>query len=420
MSRPAIEVDNLSKLYSLRASRNSTFREAVENWWLKKNGKAVRVNLRDQKQRDDFGPQAGPLPDTFWALKDVSFSIEPGEVVGVIGSNGAGKSSLLKILARITSPTSGKAVIRGRIASILEVGTGFHPDLSGRENIFLNGAILGMKKSEISKKLDNIIDFAEINKFIDQPVKYYSSGMYVRLAFSVAAHLEGDILFADEVLAVGDAAFQRKTLRKMKDISEAGRTVIFVSHNIEAVSKLTKRCLYLKNGKLQTDGLSDNVIYEYLGTDNPREINYADPVLDGPKITKVELKTSKPGNVQIQGKSLEVDIEIYTPKPLNGAAVAFQIRKKEQSIGFFWIFDKEFPMCRSNGITRLKCRIPKLRIFMGKYNLNVYLAENAGAHYLQKIYGICPFEVVMHDDQNEQPWGEEACQYLDDFSWENA
>lgn len=204
--------------------------------------------------------------EEFWALKDVSFEINQGDRVGIIGRNGAGKSTLLKILSRITPPTKGRVEYFGRMASLLEVGTGFHGDLSGRENIYLNGSILGMNRSEIDRKFDEIVEFAEIGKFLDTPVKRYSSGMYVRLAFAVAAHLEPEILIVDEVLAVGDAAFQKKCLGKMKDVAGEGRTILFVSHNMAAIQNLCDKCLYLKNGEVVDFGLSDKVIPKYLAS----------------------------------------------------------------------------------------------------------------------------------------------------------
>jgi lipopolysaccharide transport system ATP-binding protein len=209
---------------------------------------------------------AAELDETIWALKDISFQIKSGEVVGIIGRNGAGKSTLLKILSGITDPTEGFADIYGRVGSLLEVGTGFHPELTGRENIFLNGAILGMKKAEIERKLDEIVAFAEIDKFLDTPVKHYSSGMFVRLAFSVAAHLEPEILMVDEVLAVGDMAFQRKCLGKMDDVAQAGRTVLFVSHNMGLLQQLCERGIFLHQGSVHTDGTITEAVDAYLQT----------------------------------------------------------------------------------------------------------------------------------------------------------
>ena len=251
--KPIIKVENLSKKYLLGASQTpySTLRESLMAA-VKFPAKAFRKS----------GSSNGD--NILWALKDVSFEVMPGEVVGIIGRNGAGKSTLLKILSRITEPTSGKIELYGRVGSLLEVGTGFHPELSGRENIFLNGAILGMRQSEITRKFDEIVDFAEVEKFIDTPVKFYSSGMYTRLAFAVAANLEPEILIVDEVLAVGDAEFQKKCLGKMKDVSEHGRTVLFVSHNMSAVAQLCSKGIMLKNGQVQFKGLTPDVIEEYL------------------------------------------------------------------------------------------------------------------------------------------------------------
>ncbi len=203
-------------------------------------------------------------PNIFWALKDISFTVQPGEVLGIIGRNGAGKTTLLKVLTRITEPTSGTAIINGRVASLLEVGTGFHPELTGRENIFLNGSILGMKKVEVTNKFNEIVDFAEIHQFIDTPVKRYSSGMYVRLAFAVAAHLEPEILVIDEVLAVGDAAFQKRCLTKMSEVGREGRTVLFVSHNMPAILRLCTRCILLDNGYLKAMGPTDEIVDRYM------------------------------------------------------------------------------------------------------------------------------------------------------------
>jgi lipopolysaccharide transport system ATP-binding protein len=222
---------------------------------------------------------AAELDEQFWALKDVSFEIKRGEVVGIIGRNGAGKSTLLKILSEITEPSEGYADIYGRVGSLLEVGTGFHPELTGRENIYLNGAILGMKKAEIERKFDEIVAFAEIDKFIDTPVKHYSSGMYVRLAFAVAAHLEPEILLVDEVLAVGDVAFQKKCLGKMGDVAQEGRTVIFVSHNMAIIQTLCQRGIFLRDGNISMDDTAENAVIEYLKTiEETATLNISDRV----------------------------------------------------------------------------------------------------------------------------------------------
>ncbi len=254
MSQPIIEAHSLSKRYALGSIGAQSFREELNILWDQLRGRA---------------PRQRSAPE-LWALRDVSFEIGAGEVVGILGRNGAGKSTLLKVLSRITEPTSGKAIIRGRVASLLEVGTGFHPELTGRENVYLNGAILGMRKAEIDQKFDEIVEFAEVEKFIDTPVKRYSSGMHVRLAFAVAAHLEPEILLVDEVLAVGDAAFQRKCLGKMEGVSKSGRTVLFVSHNMVAVETLCPRSIYIKEGRCAGIGPSPELIARYLQDSSAR------------------------------------------------------------------------------------------------------------------------------------------------------
>jgi lipopolysaccharide transport system ATP-binding protein len=252
MSDIAIRAEGLSKLYRLgKRERYRTLRDTLTD--------TLTAPFRRGRSPESSNGHGG----SFWALKDLSFEVKHGEVVGLIGRNGAGKSTLLKVLSRITEPTEGEISIRGRIASLLEVGTGFHPELSGRDNVYLNGAILGMKKSEIQRKFDEIVAFAEVDKFIDTPVKHYSSGMYVRLAFAVAAHLEPEILVIDEVLAVGDAAFQEKCLGKMDDVARHGRTVIFVSHNMGAVSRLCPRGMLLDSGRLVSTGDISDIIDGY-------------------------------------------------------------------------------------------------------------------------------------------------------------
>lgn len=262
-----IEVDSISKEYRLGLVGSSSINDDIKRYWAKIRGKedpALKLgnnNILSIKQ----GMQS---LEYIWALKDVSFKVRQGEVLGIIGKNGAGKSTLLKILSKVTSPTSGNIKIKGRIASLLEVGTGFHHDLTGRENIFLNGAILGMTKSEIKSKFDEIVDFSGVERYIDTPVKRYSSGMYVRLAFSVAAHLEPEILIVDEVLAVGDAEFQKKCLGKMGTVAKGGRTILFVSHNLSAMNSLCKNGIYLKNGEIKYSGLIKNTVTNYLSEES--------------------------------------------------------------------------------------------------------------------------------------------------------
>ena len=257
MTNSILEVTNLSKAYHLGQITSATLNEDFNRWWAKLQGKpdpALKLGQEHTQQ------EAGTV---FWALRNVNFAIEQGEVIGVVGSNGAGKSTLLKLLSRITTPTEGSIKIQGRIASLLEVGTGFHPELSGRENVFLNGMLLGMTRREITAKFEEIINFAAIGPFIDTPVKRYSSGMYVRLAFAVAAHLDPEILIVDEVLAVGDAAFQAKCLGKLREIAQGGRTVFLVSHNLGTIRSLCSRVLLMEQGKLICDGAPADVLATY-------------------------------------------------------------------------------------------------------------------------------------------------------------
>jgi len=257
MSNIRIQVDNLSKQYKIGMAdyRRDTLRDLIMD--------SMASLIRRNGQLASSAPRSA-LTDTFWALKDVSFEVTPGEAVGIIGRNGAGKSTLLKILSRITEPTVGSAEIHGRVSSLLEVGTGFHGELTGRENIYLNGAILGMGKAEIKRKFDEIVAFSEVEKFLDTPVKRYSSGMYVRLAFAVAAHLEPEILIVDEVLAVGDHEFQKKCLGKMDNVAKTGRTVLFVSHSMGSITRLCSRAILLENGQIKEDGDANEVVRTYL------------------------------------------------------------------------------------------------------------------------------------------------------------
>lgn len=262
MTNIAIKVENLSKAYQLGEIGTGTISRDLERWWAKFRGKEDPfLKIGQTNDRTSKAEQG----EVVWSLKDINFEIEQGQAVGIIGRNGAGKSTLLKILSRVTSPTTGNVKLKGRVASLLEVGTGFHPELTGRENIYLNGAILGMRKAEIKRKFDEIVDFAGVEKYIDTPVKRYSSGMYVRLAFAVAAHLESEILIVDEVLAVGDAEFQKKCLGKMGDVSSReGRTVLFVSHNMDAVRGICSKSILLLKGELEKYGNTNDTINEYL------------------------------------------------------------------------------------------------------------------------------------------------------------
>jgi len=261
---PVIQVVNLSKAYQLGEFSTGTISHDVRRWYLRMRGKEDPYHkIGEVNDRTVVGES-----NIVWSLKDINFEVKQGEAIGIIGRNGAGKSTLLKILSRITTPTYGSVKIKGRIASLLEVGTGFHPELSGRDNIFLNGSILGMRKQEIKRKFDEIVDFSGVQRYIDTPVKRYSSGMYVRLAFAVAAHLESEILIVDEVLAVGDAEFQKKCLGKMGDVSKGeGRTILFVSHNMTAINSLCRKVIYLRNGSIVEMGETEKIIHKYASTE---------------------------------------------------------------------------------------------------------------------------------------------------------
>ncbi len=406
--KPIIRVEGLSKQYRIgqAVDTHATFRDAIL--------KTIRAPFRRP------GRDGDSTRDTIWALRDVSFEVAPGEVLGIIGRNGAGKSTLLKILSRITEPTTGSVDIYGRIASLLEVGTAFHPELTGRENVFLNGAVLGMKRNEIARKFDEIVAFSEIEKFLDTPVKRYSSGMQARLAFAVAAHLEPEILIVDEVLAVGDTAFQRKCMGKMQNVAGEGRTILFVTHNMQAVSTLTQRSLMLVRGRCVHSGPTADVITEYLKDDRIEEAVYvAPPLTGGPHVTRVEVCTSEPGNSQLSGKGMEVRLEVSTPVPIDGARISVQVcNQLGQPIQYFWAYDSDQAMCRKAGVFRFVCRIPKVRLYMGFYNLTVHLAERDGGKKFETIEGICPFQVVLYGRQREGGWSRDVCAYFEDCEWE--
>jgi lipopolysaccharide transport system ATP-binding protein len=412
-----IQVENLGKSYLIgREIRNGrgqeSFREAIGR---RARGMA-RAALDIARGRQII---QGNKIEEFWALADVSFEVKRGEALGIIGRNGAGKSTLLKILSRITEPTHGRATIRGRVASLLEVGTGFHQDLTGRENIFLNGAILGMSRAEIKSKFDEIVDFAEIEKFLDTPVKRYSSGMYVRLAFAVAAHLEPEILIIDEVLAVGDVVFQKKCLGKMKTTANSGRTVLFVSHNMQTVAGLTERAILLQAGRVAAIGRSAEIIEQYLAEHGPASTVY-ERAASGtqPEITRVELHTGRSGQVQQFGKPMAIDVEIHAPEPVPNAAVSFQIvTSRHQPVLHVLNLDSEVPMLRSAGTYRLRCLFPRLRLYPGNYYLNFYFGASEPRRVFEAPHQICPFEVAVLDEVREFYWYPDNALYVEDVQW---
>lgn len=413
----AIKVEGLSKRYllgheSARQGGYDTLRDSIARQARNFGRKALDMARGRQIVQGD-------VVEEFWALDNVSFEVRRGEVLGIIGLNGAGKSTLLKILSRITEPTTGRVTIDGRVASLLEVGTGFHPELSGRENIYLNGAILGMSKVEIRSRFDEIVIFAEIEKFLDTPVKYYSSGMYVRLAFAVAAHLEPEILIVDEILAVGDVVFQKKCLGKMQGVAESGRTVLFVSHNMQTVIGLTERAVLLRSGRVAAIGRSAEVVEKYLEAGAPGE-NLYEKAASGtdPEISRVQLRVSGPGNVQQFGKPMIVEVEITTPQAVPNAAISFHIMTaSHQPVVHVLNLDAEVPMLRTAGVHRLTCRFPKVRLYPGHYHLRFYFGASEPRRVLKAPDRVCPFEVAVLDETREFYWYPENALYVEDVEW---
>jgi ABC-type polysaccharide/polyol phosphate transport system ATPase subunit len=411
MSDYAIKVENLGKKYLIRHQASGRRYVALRDVLAEKakslfqNRKSEIVNRKSVEE--------------FWALKDVSFEVKQGEAVGIIGRNGAGKSTLLKLLSRITEPTTGRVRVRGRVASLLEVGTGFHPELTGRENIFLNGAILGMHRAEIKSKFDEIVAFAEVERFLDTPVKRYSSGMYMRLAFAVAAHLEPEILVVDEVLAVGDAQFQKKCLGKMKDVTGAGRTVLFVSHNMSAIGELTQRCVYLEAGSIKSSGPTPAMVQKYLSFAAEKGGVFQSNSVQSPRVDRVEIKTSRANQVQISGEPLEIQFTIEHGGPRKAMCFSFQLLNQFGApAAHCWIYDQNQPICREGGRTVLKCRIPKLHLNVGTFYLRTYLSEPPGGHHFETLDVPLSFEVSIVEKTTLFGWRPDACSYLEEFNWE--
>jgi lipopolysaccharide transport system ATP-binding protein len=351
-----------------------------------------------------LGRPAAAAPTEFWALRDIDLEIGHGEVVGLIGRNGAGKSTLLKILSRIIKPTTGRAELRGRVGSLLEVGTGFHPELTGRENIYLNGAILGMSRREITRKFDEIIAFAEVDRFLDTPVKRYSSGMYVRLAFAVAAHLEPEILVVDEVLAVGDQRFQKKCLGKMNEVSRHGRTVLFVSHNIAALVNLCSRAVLIEQGCIVADGDPRSVTAQYLTAEAEAchgECDFRGRARRGglPLIRKVRLFNAMDQLASriACGEALTVEFELDLPQPIQEAniGVGFDNHWGQRICTIAnYLSPTELPVLE--GVCRVRCRIPELPLVPGTYTLTL----NAGTSHqplLDHLQNVVALEVLPAD-----------------------
>ena len=402
MSDIAIKINNLSKRYriGIKEEIHDTFVGSVTSWLKSPISNYRRVhNLSSFSDNDESD-------DIIWALKDVSFNVKRGEVIGIIGENGAGKTTLLKILSRIAEPTEGHAEINGSVASLLEVGTGFHPELTGRENVYLNGAILGMNRDEIKRKFDEIVDFSGVERFLDTPVKRYSSGMRVRLAFSVAAHLEPDIFLVDEVLAVGDAAFQKKCLGKMDELGESGRTVFLVSHNMNSIGKLCRRAVLLKKGKVQFIGSCSEAIQQYLDHivyNESAEISYSENdkvgsiktirVLDHSGEMNTEIEQSKPFSIEVTYKIKEDSENIFLSfvlTTLNGNVFVLNSREEED-------VDFRSPI-KTAGIYKTNLKFPGKILSVGTYETHLGITKNIRPS-IDKKKGPC-FQIIDHSQGN--------------------
>jgi lipopolysaccharide transport system ATP-binding protein len=395
MSRPAISIDGLGKQYQigLREERHLTFREAIVQ--------AAQAPI------DRFRRLVGRVDErsTFWALRSISFEVQPGEVVGIIGRNGAGKSTLLKILSRITEPTEGNAAIRGRVGSLLEVGTGFHNELTGRENVYLNGSILGMTRREIDRKFDEIVEFSGVEQFIDTPVKHYSSGMKVRLGFAVAAHLEPEILIVDEVLAVGDFEFQKKCLGKMNDVASSGRTVLFVSHNTAAVESLCTRAVLLDRGRLVEDGDAASVLRAYLRTSSVLECASRDLSAHPDRaaqtewmMRKVVLRNEDGVETTSFPMSGALSIEVDFATKIRFSPVLGVVIKTELGTPVFGVDNRMVPGFTFDelaGEGTIACRLDNLPLTPGGYSLDLYLGNRSSS--LDCVRDAIRFQVVAAD-----------------------
>jgi lipopolysaccharide transport system ATP-binding protein len=403
---PIIEIHKLGKRYSIRdVQPYLTLRDVVTE-------RAKSILKKSKRHSNEF-----------WALQNINLEIEKGERIGIIGRNGAGKSTLLKILSRITPPTTGKIKLRGRVASLLEVGTGFHPELTGRENIYLNGSILGLSKKEINRKLDEIIDFSGVEKFIDTPLKHYSSGMQLRLAFSVAAHLEPEILLIDEVLAVGDLEFQKKCIGKMEEISKSdGRTIVFVSHDLGSISTLTEKTVLLHEGIIRQFDTPANVIAAYTKSGMLSEKYFSDEKDNNqPHIRQIELITSENNDLQAHGQPMSIVFEVYIPNSdMQNMALAFQVMHREidRPVLHQWLFDAQTGVVRKKGINRLKFTFPAVNLYKGNYYLKVHLAESKYKVKFDEVE-CCFFRVEMLNlPAPEWGWYDNMALYLEKGKWE--
>jgi lipopolysaccharide transport system ATP-binding protein len=383
MSNTVISIENLSKSYQLGTIGTGTFYDDVKRWWAKLRGLPdpyEKIGEKDHRNRDG---------ETVWALRDVDFSVQRGEAVGIIGRNGAGKSTLLKILSRVTAPTLGVVKAKGRIASLLEVGTGFHSELTGRENIFLNGAIMGMTRAEVRRKFDEIVDFSGVDRYIDTPVKRYSSGMYVRLAFAVAAHLEPEILVVDEVLAVGDAEFQKKCLGKMNEVASGGRTVLFVSHNMPAILRLCGRAILLDQGKLIGSGPAAEITAQYLSgsADEDGTRSWSDhdaPGSEQVRLLKIDLYTGDDTSKSVFDVSDEVFVRLTYRVGVPNIRFRCALIFNTQGVIAFASVEPTESVRLEAGVYYSIVKVPANLLSEGEYSVNVSIFSSAGAkqHYV--------------------------------------
>lgn len=413
MSRNVIEITNLSKQYRLGQVGATTISDDLKRWWYRVRGledpflKIGDENDRSKKANSDY----------VWALRDINFNVEQGEVLGIIGKNGAGKSTLLKILSRTTSPTLGEYKIKGRVASLLEVGTGFHPDLTGRENVFLNGAILGMSKAEIRKNFDEIVDFSGVERYIDTPVKRYSSGMYVRLAFAVAAHLEPEILIVDEVLAVGDQEFQDKCLGKMRNVSNSGRTVLFVSHNLGAVQNLCSSCVYMKYGQVVEKGSTPVVIESYLSENKNIQVSGEIPAdfyrmySNGEAFFKKILVSNLKGQtISTLGfnEPFKVSIEFEALKDLKNVMLNINLGTTLGQPILFAVEKDNYAYVAKNydkGLHKIEASF-NVRLLPGKYSFTIginYVANGVTIDWVENVYFIT-VDKAGYNKNESYPW----------------
>lgn len=400
MSNVVIRAEDISKQYRLGLVGTGTVKDDFKRWLHKLQGKDDPfLKIGDVNDRSSKGES-----NYVWSLKDINFEINQGDSVGIIGRNGAGKSTLLKILSQVTQPTTGKIYTKGRIASLLEVGTGFHPEMTGRENIYLNGAILGMRKKEITRKLDEIIDFSGVERYIDTPVKRYSSGMYVRLAFAVAAYLESEILIVDEVLAVGDAEFQKKCLGKMGDVtSKDGRTVLFVSHNLAAVKSLCNRGILLENGNLKFDGDVEKCLEVYSDvekSENSKIIFDSNTKRTGNKnieFLSIEIcnQNSKKTQDYSIGDDLIITVKIKNNSGEKRSEIGIQVLSNDEMPLFHMMArDSNYEIHHDEEIEEFQIKVNDIRLFPGFYYINITSSSTTGHQVFDVINNVLTFEMV--------------------------